>query len=337
MKKNRIVIGSCGVFIAAGLLLGAVINGYQDYVKIPTPSNPAAANGRVFVNSSTNKLDCIISTGASCAPTGTTGPTGPTGPQGVTGATGPAGANGVTGATGPAGATGAQGVTGATGATGASSITLKTNGTNNGSQTTLNLQQGSNVTLTDNGSGQVTIAATGGGGGGNFVLLSDQVLGSPAATVTFSSISGAYRHLKLFIKARCSAALTSDNFYMQANTDTAANYSTQYIYGSNVGTAAAQTASNAKAPFGSITCDSALANATGDVDMTIIGYAGTTWLKSAHIGNDFINGAGISTTMFTLSRYWNWASTAAITQLLIGVVGGSNFKTGSEFTLYGLN
>src|SRR5208283_1805544 len=39
-------------------------------------------------------------------------------------------------------------------------ITLKTNGTNNGSQSTLNLQQGTNVTLTDNGSGQVTITAS---------------------------------------------------------------------------------------------------------------------------------------------------------------------------------
>ena len=38
---------------------------------------------------------------------------------------------------------------------------LETNGTPNGSQTLLNLQQGTGVTLTDNGSGQVTIASTG--------------------------------------------------------------------------------------------------------------------------------------------------------------------------------
>lgn len=44
-------------------------------------------------------------------------------------------------------------------------LTLKTNGTTNGSQTLLNLAAGSNVTLTDNGSGQVTIASTAGGSG----------------------------------------------------------------------------------------------------------------------------------------------------------------------------
>jgi hypothetical protein len=37
------------------------------------------------------------------------------------------------------------------------SITLKTNGTNNGSQSILNLANGTNITLADNGSGQVTI------------------------------------------------------------------------------------------------------------------------------------------------------------------------------------
>jgi hypothetical protein len=52
--------------------------------------------------------------------------------------------------------------------TGGSGPTLQTNGTPNGSQTLLNLAQGSNVTLTDNGTGTVTIAASGGGGGGAY-------------------------------------------------------------------------------------------------------------------------------------------------------------------------
>lgn len=42
-----------------------------------------------------------------------------------------------------------------------SSIRLETNGTNNGSQSILNLSSGTNVTLVDNGSGTVTISATG--------------------------------------------------------------------------------------------------------------------------------------------------------------------------------
>lgn len=52
----------------------------------------------------------------------------------------------------------------------ASGLTLQTNGTNNGSQSTLNLQQGTNITITDNGTGTVTINSTGGGGGGTIGL-----------------------------------------------------------------------------------------------------------------------------------------------------------------------
>lgn len=51
------------------------------------------------------------------------------------------------------------------GGSGGSSVTLKTNGTPNGSQSLLNLVAGSNITLTDNGSGSVTIASSGSGSG----------------------------------------------------------------------------------------------------------------------------------------------------------------------------
>lgn len=46
-----------------------------------------------------------------------------------------------------------------------SPLVLQTDGTPNGSQTLLNLHGGTGITLTDNGSGQITFDATGGGGG----------------------------------------------------------------------------------------------------------------------------------------------------------------------------
>lgn len=45
-------------------------------------------------------------------------------------------------------------------------ITLQTNGVDNVVQTLLNLEAGTNITITDNGNGTVTIDAAGGGGGG---------------------------------------------------------------------------------------------------------------------------------------------------------------------------
>lgn len=46
---------------------------------------------------------------------------------------------------------------------GAAQLLLQTNGTNNGSQSKLNLKAGSNTTLTDDGTGGITIASTAGG------------------------------------------------------------------------------------------------------------------------------------------------------------------------------
>jgi hypothetical protein len=51
----------------------------------------------------------------------------------------------------------------AIGGGGGNSILLQTDGVNNGSQSILNLKEGSNITVTDDGSGGVTITASGGG------------------------------------------------------------------------------------------------------------------------------------------------------------------------------
>ena len=117
MKAKLIVIGAS--LIAALVLIGAAIMGYQDW-QIRTggaPGSPASGYVRTSIDSSAPTLiNCKTSTGAPCSFAGST-------------------------------------------------ITLQTNGTNNGSQSILNLAAGSNMTLTDNGSGTVTFASTGGGSG----------------------------------------------------------------------------------------------------------------------------------------------------------------------------
>jgi hypothetical protein len=89
------------------------------------------------------------------------------------------------------------GGSGSGGTGGGVGLTLQTNGVNNGSQSLLNLQEGTNVTITDNGSGTVTISASGGGGGGTVTSVAltvpsaFAVSGSPITGAGTLAISGA--------------------------------------------------------------------------------------------------------------------------------------------------
>jgi hypothetical protein len=81
------------------------------------------------------------------------------------------------------------GGSGSGGSGGGVGLVLKTNGVNNAVQSILNLQQGTNITLVDQGNGTVLISATGGGGGGG---VSSVGLSMPSGfTVANSPITGA--------------------------------------------------------------------------------------------------------------------------------------------------
>jgi hypothetical protein len=75
---------------------------------------------------------------------------------------------------------------GGTGA-GGTGVILETNGVLNGDQTLLNLQQGENITIVDNGFGEITISATGGGGEGTVQSVALSM--PPAFDVTGSPIT----------------------------------------------------------------------------------------------------------------------------------------------------
>jgi len=217
-----------------------------------------------------------------------------------------AGANclpsGATGATGPTGVTGSTGSTGATGATGITGAT----------------------------------GATGTGGGGNYTLISDQLLSGAVATITFSSL-GSYIHLKLFISARCSSATFNQELYAQLNGDTNAHYARQFTSGNVSTTTSGQTTANAKPGLTNIPCASALANTPGSAEVTWFDYNSTVFLKTAlSLTQQFYSPANITGLAETIQS-WQWTSTSAITSIVLGVADGSNFIVGSRFTLYGLN
>jgi len=71
MKHKLICFAA--LICAAGILRAAVVNGWLDLPRISAPANPASGLGRLFINTSTSKLDCLNPDGTICAPLGSSG------------------------------------------------------------------------------------------------------------------------------------------------------------------------------------------------------------------------------------------------------------------------
>ena len=176
------------------------------------------------------------------------------------------------------------------------------------------------------------------GGSGAMTLISDQTLASAAATVTFASIPGTYKHLMIYAQAR-STSSSADHFAMQANGDTAAHYGSAYVVSNNgTGFEGDQGSSLVAA---AIMCDlpntATVANAATSMKVEIPNYAGTVFSKNAIVTGSAMGGTTISAYCSPEVFNWFWNSTAAITQLVLFGAAGASFAIGSRFTLYGIN
>jgi F5/8 type C domain/PLAT/LH2 domain len=74
MKRKLLWTAAVTLAVFATALYAAAINGFLDFVQRSAPGNPASGNARVYVSSATNVLTCILSSGASCMPSGITYP-----------------------------------------------------------------------------------------------------------------------------------------------------------------------------------------------------------------------------------------------------------------------
>lgn len=101
------------------------------------------------------------------------------------------------------------------------SLSLETNGTPNGSQSLLNLEQGTGITLVDDGSGGVTISSTGGAGAAN-------------PSCTFSALDTGCTAPTTSIDVSSLVATSNDQFLVQcwtgASTTQTAVAVTSYVY-----------------------------------------------------------------------------------------------------------
>ena len=164
--------------------------------------------------------------------------------------------------------------------------------------------------------------------GKTYVPLATQTLGSAAASVTFSAISGAYTDLVLVMSL--GASTNADNVLIQFNGD-ATNYSSTEVSGN--GTTAASTRVSSAT---SINLTNRIGTTTTLAGLVIVcnimNYANTTTYKTvisrASQAGDTYPGASLDVGL--------WRNTAAITSVLVKQSGSPNFITGSTFTLYGI-
>ena len=155
-----------------------------------------------------------------------------------------------------------------------------------------------------------------------YTPIATQTLGSAAASVTFSSISGAYTDLILVISAQgASGASSAINAYF--NADTASNYSYTQVTGDGTSAASARTSSSTRMRLGW----SAVSSAFAPIVFHIQNYSNTTTYKTS-VGR-INDAASITGAVVNL-----WRSTAAVTSLSFGT--GGNFAQYSSFALYGI-
>ena len=153
-----------------------------------------------------------------------------------------------------------------------------------------------------------------------YTPIATQTLGSAAASVTFSSISGTYTDLRIVYATTASGDAGN---YLRFNSDTGSNYSRTGLYG-NGSSAGSNRDTNATGIYGPFTMSSAITSNTID----IMNYSNTTTNKTCLVRAGAANNS-------TLASVGLWRSTAAITSVSINC-DGANFATGSTFTLYGI-
>jgi hypothetical protein len=164
-----------------------------------------------------------------------------------------------------------------------------------------------------------------------YTLISSNVLGSSAASVTFSAIPSTYTDLVLRMSARRDNAAASGSFRMRFNGLTTAIYSFTNLEGSGSVAASTRATSATLIQEAETVSDTATANTFSSHEFYIPNYtaAQNKPMSAFSVQENNTTAAEMSVAAYLLS------STAAINEILIYPPSG-NFMAGSSFYLYGI-
>jgi hypothetical protein len=161
----------------------------------------------------------------------------------------------------------------------------------------------------------------------------DSMLGGDAATIDITSIP-AFRHLRLVVQGRSSAAAITDSVGLRFNNDTGANYDYEILRGGAAVVVGQEAFAQTFAYIGSVAGNTAPAGADGSSVVTINDAQGVTF----HKVTSTISSCKTGTTTGTLQtdRIGGfWRSAAAVNRITLILTSGGNFKAGTRCTLYG--
>lgn len=157
--------------------------------------------------------------------------------------------------------------------------------------------------------------------------IASTTLGSDTATVTFSGISGSFTDL-ILVWCGQHASTVSASMGIRLNSDTGSNYSDTLLYGTG-STAASNRRSSASYQY------------VGEMAGTTAGYPTLILIHLMSYANTSINktvlSAAADPSAIVTRGVGLWRSTAAITSITASIYGGgTNLKSGSTLSLYGV-
>jgi hypothetical protein len=157
--------------------------------------------------------------------------------------------------------------------------------------------------------------------GATYTPLATYTISGTQGDVTFTSFSG-YTDLILVTQP---LVTLNTACAIRFNSDSGTNYSNTVLYGS--GTSAA---SYYRSDSTSINDINARINDSMGI-IHIMNYSNSTTYKTVLYRSDTVSGSELNNTVGM------WRSTAAITSITCSAaIGGTTFKTGATFTLYGI-